>query len=102
MLDASNGQEAVEVVNGYDGPLHLIITDVVMPVMGGRQLVDQLLPRYPDLKVLYVTGYADDAMLRKGIDVETHAFLQKPFSPSDLAKKVRVVLDADACQTSSA
>ena len=102
VLDASNGQEAIEAVDGYNGPLHLIVTDVVMPVMGGRQLVDRLLPRYPDLKVLYVTGYADDAMLRKGINVESHGFLQKPFSPSVLAKKVRSVLDADACKANLA
>ena len=102
VLDASNGKEAIEAVEGYNGPLHLVITDVVMPVMGGRQLVDRLLLHYPNLKVLYVSGYADDAMPGKGINVETHVFLQKPFSPPDLAKKVRIVLDTQACEANSA
>jgi PAS domain S-box-containing protein len=102
VLDASNGQKAIETVDAFGGPLHLIITDVVMPVMGGRQLVDRLLARYPGLRVLYVTGYTDDAMLRKGINHDTHAFLQKPFSPSDLTRKVRLILDADAYQASPA
>jgi PAS domain S-box-containing protein len=102
VIDASNGQKAIETVEDFDGPLHLVITDVVMPVMGGRQLVDRLLVRYPDLKVLYITGYTDDAMLRHGIKHDNHAFLQKPFSPSDLTQKVRLVLDADGRQAGSA
>ncbi|HEX4145668.1 MAG TPA: PAS domain S-box protein [Pirellulales bacterium] len=102
VLDASNGQNAIDAVSGFDGQLDLIITDVVMPVMGGRQLVDRLLVRYPNLKVLYVTGYTDDALVRRGIKHDAHAFLQKPFSPSDLTRKVRTVLDAAACPASSA
>jgi PAS domain S-box-containing protein len=102
VLDASNGQRAIEAVGGFSGPLHMVITDVVMPIMGGRQLVDRLLVRYPHVKVLYVSGYTDDALLRHGIKHDTHAFLQKPFSPADLTRKVRIMLDAEACEASPA
>jgi len=102
VLDASNGQRAIEAVEEFSGPLHMVITDVVMPVMGGRQLVDRLLVRYPHVKVLYVSGYTDDALLRHGIKYDTHAFLQKPFSPADLTRKVRIMLDAEACEASPA
>jgi DNA-binding NarL/FixJ family response regulator len=77
----------------HDGPVHLLVTDVVMPGMGGRELAELLRARHPGLKVLYVSGYTDDAVVRHGI-VEAHdAFLQKPFSPLALARKVRAILD---------
>ncbi len=96
VLDASNGLEAITAVARHAGPLDLVVTDVVMPLMGGRQLVDRLRAGYPHLKVLYMTGYTDDAILRHGVKDEAHALLQKPFSPSDLTRKVRFVLDGDA------
>ena len=96
VLDAGNGQTALDAAEAHDGPLDLVITDVVMPVMGGRKMVERLLDRYPYLKVLYVSGYTDDAIVRHGINDDSHAFLQKPFAPAELAVKVRSVLDADS------
>jgi CheY-like chemotaxis protein len=94
VLEAGDGQEALRVAGQHRGPIHLLLTDVVMPGLGGRQLVEQLSALHPEMKVLYVSGYPDDAVLRHGVrEGEVH-FLQKPFSPSALARKVREVLDA--------
>jgi two-component system cell cycle sensor histidine kinase/response regulator CckA len=92
VLQAGNGTEAVGVVDHHAGPVHLLVTDVVMPGMGGRQLADTLRPRFPVLRVLYASGYTDDAVVRHGI-ADTDAFLQKPFTPTTLARKVRSLLD---------
>jgi CheY-like chemotaxis protein len=72
----------------------LLVTDVVMPGMGGRQLADQLRQRHPGMRVLYMSGYTDDAVVRHGLETSTDAFIQKPFTPQGLARKVREVLDA--------
>ena len=93
VLEAGNGREAIEVADSHAGPLHLLITDVVMPEMSGRQLVELLLPRRPGLKVLLMSGYTEDAVVRHGIADAKANFLQKPFTLSGLAKKVRDVLD---------
>jgi len=71
--------------------VHLVVTDVVMPEMSGRQLADSLQERRPTLKVLFVSGYTDDAITRHGILEPGIAFLQKPFTPESLARKVREV-----------
>jgi CheY-like chemotaxis protein len=93
VLEASGGQEAIRVARDYDGPIHLLVTDVVMPEMSGGRLVESLRPDRPEMKVLYMSGYNDDALVRHGITEETGAFLQKPFSLPLLATKVREVLD---------
>jgi CheY-like chemotaxis protein len=72
----------------------LLITDVVMPGLGGRHLADQLRQRHPGLRVLYMSGYTDDAVVRHGLEASVDAFIQKPFTPQGLARKVREVLDA--------
>jgi DNA-binding NarL/FixJ family response regulator len=77
----------------HPGPIHLLLTDVVMPGMGGRELAEGLRAIHSNLKVLYVSGYTDDAVVRHGIVEATDAFLQKPFTPLALARKVRAVLD---------
>jgi PAS domain S-box-containing protein len=93
VLEACDGQEALRVAGQHRGPIHLLLTDVVMPAMGGRQLVEQLSALHPEMKVLYVSGYPDDAVLRHGVREGEVNFLQKPFSPLVLAQKVRDVLD---------
>jgi two-component system cell cycle sensor histidine kinase/response regulator CckA len=89
VLEARHGVEALAVAAGHAGPIHLLLTDVVMPQMGGRELVAQLKPQRPGLRVLYMSGYTDGALVREG---ETD-LLAKPFSPDALSRKVREVLD---------
>lgn len=93
VLSAPSAQSALEVAAGYDGPIHLLLTDVVMPEMGGRALAEQLIRNRPDTKVLYMSGYTDDAVVRHGVEAATVAFLQKPFTPQSLASKLREILD---------
>ncbi len=78
----------------HDGVIHLILTDVVMPQIGGRELVEQLAPLRRDMKVLYMSGYTDDAIVHHGVLEEGTAFIGKPFTPDALARKVREILDA--------
>jgi two-component system, cell cycle sensor histidine kinase and response regulator CckA len=93
VLTSRNGAEAVQACFGYKEAIHLLLTDVVMPKMSGRQLTDLLTPSRPNMKVLYMSGYTDDTMVRHGIEDAGTNFLPKPFSPVLLAKKVREVLD---------
>ncbi len=94
VLTARHGREAVQVSEQHRGPLHLLLTDVVMPEMGGRELAQHLRSRGGGVRVLYMSGYTDDAVVRHGILEATDAFLHKPFTPLSLARKVRDVLDA--------
>jgi two-component system cell cycle sensor histidine kinase/response regulator CckA len=80
----------------HNGTIHLMVTDVVMPNMSGRQLAERLQPLRPDLKILYLSGYTDDAIVRHGIVEAKTPFLQKPFSPLAFARKVREVLDSNS------
>jgi CheY-like chemotaxis protein len=93
VLEGSGGADALRAAARHSGPIHLLVTDVVMPQMGGRELAETLRAAHPDVKVLYVSGYTDDAVVRHGIVEATDAFLQKPFTPLALARKVRAVLD---------
>ncbi len=93
VLLAGGGAEALQLAERHTGPIHLLVTDVVMPGMSGRELARRLLERRPDTKVLYVSGYADVAVERHGVLDPGTAFMQKPFSPSALAQRVRDVLD---------
>lgn len=94
VLEARHGEEALMIAQQHTGPIHLLLTDLVMPKLGGRQLAEQLLQTHPHVKVLYVSGYMDDAIIRQGLMKASTAFLQKPFSPELLAHKVREVLDS--------
>jgi signal transduction histidine kinase/CheY-like chemotaxis protein len=94
LLTAANPDEAVSMSREYRGTIHLMVTDVVMPGMSGRQLAERLAASRPGMKVLYVSGYTDDAIVHHGILEPGTAFLQKPFSPQALARKVREVLEA--------
>jgi CheY-like chemotaxis protein len=94
VLEASHGTEALKIVEEHCGPIHLLITDVVMPQgMGGPQVAAGVASRCPEVSVLFVSGYTDDAVVRHGILEERTNFLQKPFTPTALAQKVREVLD---------
>jgi len=92
VLSAANGQIALEVSEQHKGPIHLLITDAIMPGMSGRQLADRLLHTRPFTKVLFMSGYTDNvAAYRFEVDAG-RAFLQKPFDPDSLAAKVRETL----------
>jgi len=93
VLEAHHGAEALELSNRHAGPIHLLVTDVVMPQMSGRELAQRLSTLRPDLKVLYMSGYTDDAIVRHGVLASGIAFLSKPFTPDALALKVRELLD---------
>jgi CheY-like chemotaxis protein len=96
VLEAKNGLEALEVARGHSGTIHLVLTDVVMPHMGGGELVRRLERVRPGTRVLYMSGYNDDTIVRQGILTEGAAFIQKPFALEDLARRVRRVIDSDA------
>jgi two-component system cell cycle sensor histidine kinase/response regulator CckA len=96
VLDAAGGADALRVVDGHAGAIDLLVTDVVMPGMSGRQVADRLAGIRPETGVLFVSGYTDDAVVRHGILEERVHFLPKPYSPSALAAKVRDILDASA------
>jgi len=94
VLAAGSGEQAMERATSYHGPIHLLVSDVVMPGIGGPELASRLEPLHPELRVLHISGYADDAILRHGVSEGTTAFLQKPFTPEALVRKMREVLDA--------
>jgi CheY-like chemotaxis protein len=93
VLEARDGPEALRVAKEYSGPIHLLITDVVMPQMSGRELVQCLLAQRPATRLLYMSGYTDDAFGNHGVLAGSASFLQKPFSADTLSRKVREVLD---------
>ena len=96
VLQAGNPKEAVQVASEYSGPIHLLLSDVIMPESEGPPLFDRLVTGRPGLRVLYMSGYADEAIVRHGVILEGTPFLQKPFTTPALARKVRDVLDASA------
>ena len=93
VLEASNGKDAVEICREYQNRIDLVMTDVVMPQMGGRELVERLEELLPDAKVLFMSGYTDDAIVHHGVLDQSMNYLEKPFDPNMLIKKVREVLD---------
>jgi len=94
VLEAENGTEALQWCARHPGAIHLLVTDLVMPRMSGRELAERITQIRPDLKVLYMSGYTDDAIIRQGILELGAAFLQKPFIPAALLERVRQLLDS--------
>jgi two-component system, cell cycle sensor histidine kinase and response regulator CckA len=94
VLSASNGQDALHVAREHKGSaIRLVITDVIMPLMGGKVMAEWLKATYPDLKILFTSGYTEDAILRHGVLESAVEFLPKPYTPATLARKVRQLLD---------
>jgi signal transduction histidine kinase/ActR/RegA family two-component response regulator len=92
VITAQNGSEALAVAAGHEGVIDLMITDLVMPVMGGRELAREITPVRPEMKVLFMSGYTEEAVGRTSLLESAAAFLSKPFTPEVLAAKVREVL----------
>ncbi|MFN2289956.1 MAG: PAS domain S-box protein [Anaerolineae bacterium] len=93
VLTAANGLEALEVSNAHEGTIHLLLTDLIMPLMGGRQLVDELRPQRPAIHILYMSAYADRPFVKQIMSDPSTDFLPKPFTVDALTRKVRSVLD---------
>jgi len=93
VLEAEHGQDALLLCERYSGPIHLLLSDVVLAQMSGRELVDRLIPLRPEMRVLYMSGYSDEAIVHHGVLKPGTAFLQKPFTTESLMRKLREVLD---------
>ena len=93
VISAPNGKEGLRICQEFEGDIDLVITDVVMPQMSGRELAENVGALRPDTRVLYMSGFTDDAIVRHGVLDDGMSFIQKPFSPDSLALKAREVLD---------
>src|ERR1041384_5979566 len=94
VLESSSGEEALRIARYYHGSIHMLLTDVVMPKMSGKELSEQIKLIKPDISVLFASGYTDDAVVHHGVLEADMQFIQKPFTPNTLANKVREVLNA--------
>jgi hypothetical protein len=93
VLDAENGKEALRIASSFGGPIHLLLTDVIMPGIGGQQLAKQLTSLRPATRVLYMSGYSNDGIVQSGILESGAQLLEKPFTREILLRTVRQVLD---------
>ena len=93
VLTARNGQEALEAAADFEGQIHLLLTDAVMPVVNGRELVERLRPQRPSMKVLFMSGYTGTGILHRAVAGQDIGFIAKPFTPHELVRKVQDVLE---------
>ncbi len=93
VIDAADGAAAIQISQAHQGPIHLLLTDVIMPGMNGRELANQISPTRPDMKVLYMSGYTENHIGHNGTLDEGITLLQKPFTLPALKAKVREMLD---------
>ena len=93
VIEAVNGMDALETIARKQGPLHMIITYVVMPDLGGPAFVERIRQEYPALPILFISGFTESTAIQNGMIGKSELFLQKPFSPDELARKVREALD---------
>jgi PAS domain S-box-containing protein len=96
LLEARHGVEALELSKNFEGTIDLLLTDMVMPQMSGRELAENLMPLRPGMKVLFMSGYTEDAITRQGMLDPGTGFLEKPFTPDSLARKIRALLDSQS------
>ena len=101
VVEACSGREALERAKEFAGPIELLLTDVVMPGMSGPELASQMKLLQPGIKIIFTSGYTDDAIARQGVLDPGVTFLQKPYRPKALARKIREVLDETASKTGS-
>jgi PAS domain S-box-containing protein len=99
VLQAANGADAVRLAEKYQEPIQLLLSDVVMPGLDGRKLADHMVRTHPGIKVLYMSGFTDDAIVHHGVLDSGVALLEKPFTKASLLRKVREILGIDNCQT---
>lgn len=95
VISAENADAAIRVFEEYQGVIHLLVTDVVMPGMNGRELAHRLTERCPELKAIFISGYTDNAVVRNGFRNPNTVYLQKPFTLESLTGKVRDVIDGN-------
>ncbi|HSJ09865.1 MAG TPA: ATP-binding protein, partial [Longimicrobiales bacterium] len=95
VLETGDGAGALRLADDHPAPIHLLLTDMVMPAMNGREVAERLVARRTDVRVLLMSGYTDDEILRRGMHDPLTAFLQKPFTPDDLGRAVRDALDRE-------
>jgi FixJ family two-component response regulator len=101
VLEAQSSGDALVISEQHAASIHLLLTDVIMPRMSGRELSDRLQQQRPAMKVLFMSGYTDDAIVHHGILDAAVAFLQKPITPATLIRKIREVLDTPAARERS-
>ena len=99
VLTARHGRDALLTAERYERPIDLLVTDVVMPEMGGGELVERMVARRPNLKVLYISGYTNDEVVRRGVQSAPASFLRKPFTSDDFMRRVREVLEGAGAAT---
>jgi PAS domain S-box-containing protein len=100
-VEASSGSEALKIVEEHDGPIHLMLTDLIMPGMTGKETADRLTLARPEMKVLYMSGYTDDVISRRGMLDAGIEYIAKPFTPEALVRKIRLVLGRDVTNSAT-